>query len=70
MKKTYNVSFVPEFEEPSKAHIPYNHAGLPVCLPKATQTPEEDTHNQPPAKKMKSDDCDDNCSSTVQENLV
>lgn len=33
MKKTYNVSFVPDLAEPSKAHIPYSHAGLPVSPP-------------------------------------
>ena len=70
MKKTYNVSFVPELAEPSKAHIPYSHAGLPVSSPKATQTPEEDSHNQPAAKKMRTDDCCDKATpSTVQENI-
>ena len=46
MKKTHNVSLVPELAEPSKAYIPYSHAGLPVSPPKATQTPEEDSQNQ------------------------
>lgn len=61
MKKSYNVSFIPELTEPSKAHIPYSHAGLPVSPPppKATQTPEEDSHNQPAANKMRTDDCSD-----------
>ena len=69
MKKTYNVSFVPELAEPSKAHIPFSHAGLPVSSPKATQTPE-DSHNQHAAKKMRTDDCGDKATpSTVQENI-
>lgn len=68
MKKTHNVSFVPELGEPSKAYIPYSHAGLPVSPPKATQTPEEDSHNQPAAKKMRSDDCGDKATpSTVRK---
>lgn len=70
MKKTYNVSFVPELAEPSKAHIPYSHAGLPVSPPKATQTPEQDSHNQPAAKKMRTDDCGDKAAPlTVEENI-
>ena len=70
MKKTYNVLFVPELAEPSKAHIPFSHAGLPVSSPKATQTPEEDSHNQHAAKKMRTDDCGDKATpSTVQENI-
>ena len=40
----------------------------PVSPPKATQTPEEDSHNQPAAKKMQSDDCGDKAtSSTVRK---
>ena len=68
MKKTHHVSFVPELAEPSKAYIPYSHAGLPVSPPKATQTPEEDSQNQPAAKKMRSDDCGDKATpSTVRK---
>ncbi|XP_044176187.1 uncharacterized protein LOC114973334 [Acropora millepora] len=35
MKKTYNVSFIPELAEPSKAHVPYSHAGQPVRPPQS-----------------------------------
>ena len=70
MKKTYNVSFIPELAQPSIAHIPYSHAAQPVSPLKATQTVEEDSHNQPAAKKMRTDDCGDNATpSTEQDNI-